>query len=212
MKVKLCGFTDKNSIEVAIANKCDFLGFVFYDKSPRYITPKDASAIAAHVPSSIAKVAVLADPSEEFLQEIAQKFQPDFFQFHGNETADFVEKTSKKFPQIKIIKAFKIASKDDLEQVKNFENCVDFLMLDSKIKGEIGGSGKNFDWKILQDFHSKKDWFLAGGLNIENIEEALKISGAKMVDVSSGIEEIRGKKSAKLINEFMQKVRSLKLM
>jgi phosphoribosylanthranilate isomerase len=209
MKVKLCGFTEENSLKVAIANKCDFLGFVFYDKSPRYITPEAAARIAALVPPSIAKAAVLVDPSEEFLQEITQKFHPDFFQFHGNETPDFLKKVSQKFPQIKIIKAVRISSREDLEQTKNFEDCVDFLMLDSKIKGELGGSGKSFDWTILQNFHSKKPWFLSGGLNVNNIEEALKISGATMIDVSSGIEEIRGKKSPKLINEFMKKIRDL---
>ncbi len=209
MKIKLCGFTDPEALAVAIAQKCDFLGFVFYEKSPRFVTPNQASALSYSIPKNISKVAVTVDPPINLLQEISDKFHPDFFQFHGSETASFLNEVKQKFPKIKIIKAFKIALIQDLDSVKIFENCADCFLFDAKIKGEIGGSGKNFDWKILQNFISKKEWFLSGGLNIDNIEEAIKITGAKMIDISSGIEEIRGRKSPKLIKEFMEKVRDL---
>lgn len=204
MKVKLCGFTNEGSVEVAIAQKCDFLGFVFCEKSPRFITPENAAKISARIPASIARVAVVRDTNFEYLAEIAKKFAPDFFQFHGSETCDFLEKSRQKFPQIKIIKSFAIESESDLSRVSDFENCADFFLFD----GKNAGSGKKFDWKILQNFHSEKDWFLSGGLNVENIEEALQIKGATMIDISSGIEKIRGQKSRELIAEFMEKVRS----
>ena len=210
MLIKLCGFTEENSVKVAIAQKCDFLGFVFYEKSPRYITPQNAAKISKQVPANIAKVAVVVDGDFTLLEKIAQEFAPDFFQFHGNENADFLEAVRNKFPQIKIIKAFKILDAQDLEPVKDFENCVDYFLFDSKVTGEAGGSGKKFDWKILQNFNSKKDWFLSGGLNIENIDEALQVTGAKMLDISSGIEKIRGQKSLELIEELMQKVNFIK--
>jgi len=207
MKVKLCGFTDEISIKVAIAEKCDFLGFVFYEKSSRFVTPEDASIISSQVPSNISKVAVVVNPDFNFLEKISEKFLPNYFQFHGEETVEFLEKTRQKFPQIKIIKAFRIKEEADLEQVKNYENSADLFLFDAKIDGEFGGSGKRIDWKILQNFRSKKDWFLSGGLNVNNIEAALKITGAKMIDISSGIEKIRGQKSPELIKEFMRKIR-----
>ena len=208
MKIKLCGFTEAETLKVAIEQKCDFLGFVFYEKSARNISLKSAVKISALIPQSIAKVAVVVDADFNFLQQIAEEFSPDFFQFHGQESVQFLQQVRQKFPQIKIIKAFKISAKEDLELVKDFENHADLFLFDSKIHGEIGGSGKQFDWKILQNFSSKKDWFLSGGINASNIEEAVRISGAKLIDVSSGIEEIRGKKSAKLITELMALVNS----
>lgn len=205
MKVKLCGFTEENSVKTAIAQKCDFLGCVFVEKSPRYISPENAAKITAKVPASIAKVAVVVNADFEYLSEIVEKFAPDFFQFHGVENSDFLTKVREKFPQVKIIKAFGISEKADLDQMKNFENCADLFLLD----GKVAGSGKKFDWKILQNFHCKKDWFLAGGLNADNIEEAIKITGTKLIDISSGIEKIRGQKSPELIEEFMKKVRNI---
>ena len=210
MLVKLCGFTEENSVKVAIAQKCDFLGFIFYEKSPRYITPQNAAKISRQVPSNIAKVAVVVDCDFDFLEKIVQEFTPDFFQFHGNESVDFLAAARRKFPQIKIIKAFKIFDVQDLESVKDFENYTDYFLFDSKVVGEAGGSGKKFDWKILENFSSKKDWFLSGGLNIANIEEALKLTGSKMIDISSGIEKIRGQKSSELIEELMKKMNSIK--
>ncbi len=206
MKVKLCGFTEEKSVEAAVAAQCNFLGFVFYDKSVRNISVQKAVQLSKLIPKTIAKVAVVVDSDFDFLQQIAQKFSPEFFQFHGNESPEFLIETRKKFPQIKIIKAFKISEREDLDATKNFEKHADFFLFDSKISGEMGGSGKQFDWKVLQNFNSKKDWFLSGGINIDNIEEAIAKSGAKMIDVSSGIEKIRGEKSPELIAAFMQKI------
>ncbi len=201
MKIKLCGFTDIDSINVAVENKCDFLGFVFYDKSPRNIDLSKAILITKNIPKTIQKVAVLVDPNQLFLDEIIEKFKPDFLQFHGSETIDFLKTVKQKFPLIKIIKAFKINDSGDLKAVNDFANFCDFFLFDAK----EAGSGKKFDWKILQNFDFKKDFFLSGGININNIEEALQISGAKLLDISSGIEEVRGKKSPKLIKELMDK-------
>lgn len=203
MKVKLCGFTKEASLLTAIEAGCDFIGFVFYEKSSRHISADNASFLAKKIPAKIAKVAVLVDPEFDFLAEISAKIFPDFFQFHGQESVNFLSEVKKKFPQIKIIKAFKINDSDDLARAKKFEDVADLFLFD----GANPGSGKSFDWKILKNFSSKKDWFLSGGLNLNNIDSALEISGAKMIDISSGIEEIRGEKSPKLIRELMEKIR-----
>ena len=208
MLTKLCGFTEKNSVQTAIAQKCDFLGFVFYPKSPRFITPKNARIISADVPLNIAKVAVIVDPTFEFLAEIAQDFLPDFFQFHGSETAEFLQKTRQKFPSIKIIKAFRISQAKDLTQVQDFTDFADFFLFDSKAENEFGGSGEKFNWEILRNFRSEKDWFLSGGINAENLDEAIRITGARMIDVSSGIEKSRAVKSHELIIQLMIKTKN----
>lgn len=203
MKVKLCGFTQRSSLLSAIDAKCDFIGFVFYKKSPRYISPKDASILATEIPQSISKVAVLVNPDFNLLEEINKKIVPDFFQFHGQEDVNFLIEVKKKFPKTKIIKAFRIINSSDFTSVINFEDIADFFLFD----GTSPGSGKSFNWEILKNFSSKKDWFLSGGLNYTNLDEALKITGAKMIDISSGIEKYRGEKSSELIQELMTKVR-----
>ena len=107
------------------------------------------------------------------------------------------------FPKISIIKAISIFSKDDLNKIKNFDNHIDYFLLDNKNPG----SGEAFDWKILQDFNLTKPYFLSGGINIKNIDEAIKIVNPKFIDISSGIEEIKGIKSSKLIIEILQKIK-----
>lgn len=203
MKVKLCGFTQKESLLSAIDANCDFIGFVFYEKSPRFISPESSSSLAKNIPGKIAKVAVVVDSDFDFLEKISQNFAPDFFQFHGAENVNFLHEVRKKFPQIKIIKAFRLNDEKDLQQVKNFEEVADLFLFDSPNPG----SGKSFKWEMLKNFSSKKDWFLSGGLNAQNIDKALKISGAKMIDISSGIEKSRGQKSPELIYELMTKIR-----
>ncbi len=209
MLVKLCGFRDEITIDTAISSGCNFLGFIFCDKSPRNITPKNAALISKNIPNSIAKVAVVVDASFDFLAEIVENFSPDYFQFHGDENIEYLHFIRKKFPNIKIIKAFKIKDKSDLNRVNDFSEVADFFLFDSKVNNESGGTGQKFDWNIIKDFKSKKDWFLSGGLNIDNIEEAIKITDVKMIDISSGIEKTRGQKSSTIIKNFMNRVKEL---
>lgn len=205
MKIKLCGFTKEESLLSAIKAGVDFIGFVFHEKSPRFLDLKAAEKLAKIIPQNVNKVAVVVDADMFYLEEIIAKISPNYIQFHGSETVEFLEKFHQKFPQIKIIKAFKIAQKEDFQQVNVFENIADFFLFD----GKNPGAGLAFDWNILREFKSARAWFLAGGLNINNIEEALEKTGAPMVDISSGIEEIRGEKSIKLINELMQGLKKL---
>jgi len=203
MKVKLCGFKEKLSLQSAIENKADFIGFIFYDKSPRNVTVAQSVELSKIIPSHISKVAVVVNPDFNLLQNIISNLQPQYLQLHGNEDIGRVLEIKKSFPAIKIIKAFSIATKNDLEQSIDFIDLVDIFLFDNI----NGGSGKSFDFNILQNFSCQKNWFLSGGLNINNIDEALKITGAKMIDISSGIEKVRGEKSSELIREFMHKVK-----
>lgn len=208
MRVKLCGFSDESAVEAAAEAGCDFIGFVFFEKSPRFISPKDAQKISKNIPKKIVKVGVVVDAKIDELKKLHDEFFPDFLQFHGHENVEFLLSVRKNFPQTKIIKALPIKDAGDLSAAASFENCADFLLFDSKSNGEFGGSGRKFNWEILRNFSAKKPWFLSGGLNLQNIDEALQIAAAEFIDISSGIEEIRGKKSPKLIKEFMAKIRS----
>jgi phosphoribosylanthranilate isomerase len=208
VKVKLCGFSDEIGVEGAVEAGCDFIGFIFFEKSVRFISAKNAAKISRNIPNKIAKVGVVVDAKLDELKKLCDEFPLDILQFHGNENAEFLLTVKKTFPTLKIIKALPIKEQSDLKAVAAFENCADFLLFDSKQSGEFGGSGKKFNWEILHNFSAAKPWFLSGGLNLQNIDEALKITAAKQIDISSGIEEIRGKKSPKLIKEFMAKIRS----
>lgn len=211
MKVKLCGFTEADSLLAAVANKADFIGFVFCPKSPRYIDPDKVAELAKLVPATINKVAVFANTDLEVIKKVYQNIAPQYFQFHGSETPKFLEKIREIFPKVKIIKAFKIANRQDLKDVRAFESVSDMFLFDSKPKSSndaLGGSGQAFDWKILFGFRSRREWFLSGGLDVTNILAAAKISGARMADVSSGIEKKRGEKSVELIEQLMKKAKS----
>jgi phosphoribosylanthranilate isomerase len=203
MKIKLCGFTEVKTIETAIDHGCDFIGVVFAKNSIRYVDPNSAKNLASAIPNSVARVAVVVNETLENLHKINQNFQPNFFQLHGDEDINYIENLKKIFPQISIIKAISIFTKNDLNKIKNFNKHIDYFLLDNKNPG----SGEAFDWKILQDFNSANPYFLSGGINIKNIEKAIKIVNPKFIDISSGIEEIKGVKSSKLIIEILQKIK-----
>lgn len=209
IKVKLCGFTQQYSLEAAIKCKCDFVGFVFHNPSPRNITLTKARELSPTVPTNIAKVAVVVDASDDMLQKINDNLNPEIYQFHGHETIQYIEQFKKKFPDKKIIKAFAVESKKDVTNSKNYEAICDYFLYDSKSNNNFGGTGTTFDWSIFQEETPNKKWFLSGGLNVNNIAEAITTSQTEMIDTSSGIEEFKGQKSIKLIQELMQKVKSL---
>lgn len=203
IKTKLCGFTTKETVDLAVANGVDFIGFVFCPTSPRNISPEKSGEISKNIPSKIKKVAVIVDAKNEEIQKIIHYLKPDFLQLHGEENVSRILEIKSIF-KIPIIKAVKIVDEKDLAEVKIYEEVADLLMFDA----HKAGSGKTFDWRILQNLQTKKDWFLSGGLNAENILEAIKATNTKMVDLSSGIEEKRGIKSPQLIIKFLNKIRS----
>lgn len=206
MKIKFCGFNDINSLECAIENSCDFLGFVFVKNSVRNINYQQADIFAKFIPKNISKVAVVVNASDDEIEKINNSLRPDFFQFHGEENLQFIHGFKEKYPNIKIIKVISIANKNDLTQIKMFENYIDYFLFDNKNPG----SGNKFDWDLITNIKTSKPWFLSGGINIENIEDAIIKTNAKLFDISSGIEKVRGHKSNELIVNLMKKINSLK--
>lgn len=215
IEVKICGIKDKRGLAAALKYEADFLGFLFVENSPRYISPENASRLAReHMedirPAGRKLVAVMADPSDQDLADVLSTFQPDIVQLHGNESRERVREIAGLY-DIRLCKAIPVSSKKDVEKASDWIGYADMLLFDAKSPdGQHGGKGKAFDWKLMAHLDVKMPWFLSGGLTPDNVEEAVKITGAKRVDVSSGVEKNRGEKDAVLIRQFMKAAKSVK--
>lgn len=204
LNVKICGLTNASDVSCAIANGAKFLGFVFFSKSPRNIEFSKLPNMRKAITDGVSTVAVVVDPDDVFLAKIVKELNPDYVQLHGGESVARVREIKTKF-KVKIIKAFPIAEDTNFGVISSYEGDVDFFLFDSsdKTRGYHGGSGKVFNWQVLDDLNLTKKWFLSGGLNISNICNAIEVSKACYIDVSSGVEASRGEKSqAKIIELF----------
>jgi phosphoribosylanthranilate isomerase len=207
MKIKICGITTPEGLLAADAAGADFVGLVFYEKSPRHLTLEQA-AMLSKIPLQHAKiVALTVDADDAFLQEICTRVNVHVLQLHGAETPERVDFVKKTF-QRAVIKAVGIATKDDLITAKTYQYVADWLLLDAKpVAGDMhGGNNKSFDWAVLQGFQSQTPWLLAGGLNPNNVADAILQTKPDGVDVSSGVEQARGVKDVALIQAFVNQV------
>ena len=203
-KIKICGITNKIDAINAANLGVDMLGFVFYKKSKRYVDPMVAEDIVNELPPYIGKIGVFVNEKKEKVIEIAENASLDILQFHGDETPEYCKSFGDSY---KIIKAFRLKNKKDLEKISSYD--VDFYLLDTHKPDSIGGTGETFDWKILKDFEILKPFILSGGLTTENVGPAIKELAPYGVDVSTGVEESAGKKDLKLMKEFVENVRKL---
>ncbi len=200
--IKICGITDLESAEFCIDQNANYLGFVFYEHSPRNIMNKNISETLEKIKNRINLVAVTNDPSEPLIEKISN-LPFNFIQVHGSVLPDKLAEI-KNATGMRIIKAFNILSSVDLNDVIEYQDIADFYLFDSK----SSGSGKVFDWDILRDREINKDFFLSGGLNPDNISKAIEKTGTKYIDVSSGVEQRVGIKDKKLIEQFILNART----
>lgn len=208
-EIKICGINDKNSMLAAIDAEADYIGLVFYEKSPRNLELVTAESLTTFRNKKSKIVALTVDAKDEFINEIKQKIAPDYFQLHGNETPARCKEIKSKF-NTPIIKGLGIRDKTNLEEnTKSFENICDMMILDAPSSNLPGGNGKQFDWNILKGYNSKTKWMLAGGLNLNNVEYAIKSTNAPGIDVSSGVEISKGIKDPVLIQNFITKCRNI---
>ena len=208
-EIKICGINDKNSMLTAIDAEADYIGLVFYEKSPRDLELVTAEFLTTFRNKKSKIVALTVDAKDEFIYEIQQKIAPDYFQLHGNETPARCKEIRSKF-NTPIIKGLGIRDKTNLEEnTKSFENICDMMILDAPSSNLPGGNGKQFDWNILKGYNSKTKWMLAGGLNVNNVEDAVKSTSAPGIDVSSGVEISKGIKDPVLIRNFITKCRNI---
>ena len=199
-KVKICGMTDAASIQTAIDHKVDYLGFVFYPKSPRNLTPKQATLLIKNIPSHINKVAVIVNETDQFIEYIKNDF--DTFQLHGDEDLNRVKELKKKYNK-KIIKAIKVTDENSAKKFQQFEDEVDIFLFDSPAMEKSA----KFNWQILQNIKITKPYLIAGSINIDNVDEVLKYNPYG-IDVSGGVEKNRGIKCGDKIIKFLDKVKT----
>ena len=200
IKVKICGMTDAATIQTAIDHKVDYLGFVFYPKSPRNLTPKQATLLTKNIPSHINKVAVIVNETDQFIEYIKNDF--DTFQLHGDEDLNRVKELKKKYNK-KIIKAIKVTDENSAKKFQQFEDEVDIFLFDSPAMEKSA----KFNWQILQNLKITKPYLIAGSINIDNVDEVLKYNPYG-IDVSGGVEKNRGIKCSDKIIKFLDKVKT----
>jgi len=207
MRAKICGVNSRAALDAAIAGGAGFVGFNFYPPSPRALTAEAAAALAPAVPPVIAKVGLLVDEPDERIAEILARVSLDILQLHGKETPARVDDIRRRFG-LPIMKAVKIAEAADLAVADRYIGHADWLLFDAKPPPEMtgalpGGNALSFDWQLLAGRTWPSPWMLSGGLTPENLAEAVRISGARVVDVSSGVESQPGVKDPAKIAAFL---------
>ena len=198
IELKICGINSENIINIILQNGgCKYLGFVFYPPSPRNLSLQQSIKLTSIIPNYIKKVAILVKPQNNFIEKIKDQF--DYFQLY--ETSPARVKEIKLISNKKIIQAIKVKKKEDINLYKDFIGIADEFLFDSVAMEK----SSLFDWGHLKDIEIKS-WFLAGGINIDNLDSALNIT--KKIDISSGLEDNPGKKSPQKILDFLMKIKN----
>ena len=208
VRVKICGITNTSDMDASIKYGTHYAGLMFFEKSPRFVNLNLARKLSLHAGSKIKKVAVTEYLDIQILDEIVKKVPLDFIQLHGNETPKRVQEIKTRY-KIPVIKAIGISEANDLDFISLFKDVADQLLIDAKSPSSSvlpGGNGVNFDWKLLKDFNFQCPWLLAGGLTSENAAEAIALTGATQLDLSSGVEKAPGLKDDKKISLFMSAI------
>jgi phosphoribosylanthranilate isomerase len=199
IKVKICGITNLEDALAALFSGAGALGFIFYKKSPRYISPLKARNISRILPKKISRVGVFVDEDARTVKKLARFCGLDMLQFHGRETPAYC----RKFKGYKVIKAFLVKKELDLAKISEYKGCA--WLFDTYTKGSSGGTGKKFNWNLLRNaVKMKHPVFLSGGLTARNVGRSIKLLKPDWVDVSSALESMPGKKDHKKIKRFIQ--------
>ncbi|PZP57469.1 MAG: phosphoribosylanthranilate isomerase [Micavibrio aeruginosavorus] len=208
--VKICGLKTPEAIDAAVQAGATFLGFVFFEKSPRNVTPEEAATLVERVPGHVKTVGLFVDPSDEEISRVLKIAKLDIIQLHGSETPQRNAEIKSRY-NLPIIKAVKISAPEDLITLGPAQAVADWVLFDAKAheKSELpGGNGIVFDWQLLKGLKVTKPWMLSGGLHAENIKIALDALSPDAVDVSSGVEDLPGFKNPAKIREFIELVKS----
>ncbi|MEM7023194.1 MAG: phosphoribosylanthranilate isomerase [Pseudomonadota bacterium] len=214
IEVKICGLNDPDAVIAAAEGGARYLGFMFYPRSPRAVTPARAAELAALVPDRCAKVGVVVDSDDQLIDDILDDVPLDYLQLHGEETPERVAAIKARTGCF-TIKALQIADEADLESIAAYSSVADKLLLDAKPPSKTGslpgGNGLSFDWRLLSGRDIGHHWLLAGGLSADNLAAAVTLCAAPAVDVSSGVEQRPGHKDPAKIRQFLDLAASLDL-
>ena len=208
-QVKICGLTSPEAIEGAAQAGATYGGLVFYEKSPRHLSLAKAREVALAAPPGFAKVALVVNPQDAFLEEMLSQVPIDILQLHGAEQPQRVQQI-KQSTGLPIMKALGIATAQDLHEIDRYAEICDQLLIDAKPAPGAklpGGNGLAFDWQLLENHTWKIPWMLAGGLTPENVAQAIRVTQARQIDVSSGVESAPGLKDMDKMRNFVAQAR-----
>lgn len=202
---KICGIKDMAALDAAMSGGARWVGFNFYPPSPRHVTPDSAAQLSQRAAGRVAQVGLFVDPSDADVEIALDRVKLDFLQLHGQETPFRIAALKQRFG-VPVMKAIGVADAEDFGAVASYEPVADWLMFDAKPKAGAlpGGSGAAFDWRLLAGRNFRRPWLLSGGLDAENVREAVAATGATAVDVSSGVESSRGVKDPERIAQFLK--------
>jgi phosphoribosylanthranilate isomerase len=210
--VKICGLATQDAVDAAVAGGAAFLGFVFYEPSPRNVTPAQAASLCADMPPGIGRVGLFVDADDATIAAALAAAPLDLLQFHGSESPARVAAVKQRFGR-KVMKAIPVAAAADLAAADSYADTADWLIFDARPPRRAdalpGGNGLAFDWQLLGGRRWRLPWMLSGGLAAETLEMAVRLSGASVVDVSSGVESAPGRKDPAKIAAFLAAARKL---
>ncbi len=209
LAIKICGLKTPQALDVALESGADFVGFVFFPPSPRNIGYEAARTLGQRVQGRASKVALTVDANDETLLDIIAALKPDMLQLHGSETPNRVVAVRTRFG-LPVMKALPIAERKDLSPIREYAQVADRLIFDARPPRDAtrpGGLGRVFDWALLKDINAGVPFMLSGGLDATNVADALRITRAPGVDVSSGVERTAGEKDPDKIRAFIQAAR-----
>lgn len=205
--IKICGITNLEDARFVSGALADFIGFIFYPDSPRYIEPAKAGAIINWLEGP-QKVGVFVNQPLDDVQSIARQTGLDYVQLHGKESVEYCDLMEK--PVIKVFHISPGTTANELKtEIEPYMDSVEYLLFDTKLPGKWGGTGTSFDWDVLTDIGEMKPYFLSGGLHAENIRSAIKFVHPFAVDLSSGLEESPGLKDFSKIEDFFEEMRDI---
>lgn len=210
MDIKICGLRTNDAVAAALAGGATHIGFIFFPKSPRNLEPEEAGRLRQAAHGNAAAVAVTVDADDAFLDRIVEAMQPDMLQLHGKETPERVAEVKARYA-LPVMKAFSVSAVADLEKIGPYLGIADRFLFDAKPpKGSElpGGNGVSFDWKILNALPAQTDYLLSGGLNAENVGDAIRLANPPGLDISSGVESAPGVKDTALIEAFFRAARA----
>jgi phosphoribosylanthranilate isomerase len=209
---KICGLSSEVAVTAAVEGGAAYLGFVFYPPSPRAVSPARAAALIAAVPSGVQRVGLFVDADDALIRAVLAEAAIDILQFHGAESPDRIADVKVRFHR-PVMKAIAVAAPEDVLAAGRYDDVADMLLFDAKPPSLIdalpGGNGLAFDWRLIAGHKWRRPWMLSGGLTAELLPEAVHISGASAVDVSSGVERRPGDKDPDKIREFLRVARTL---
>jgi phosphoribosylanthranilate isomerase len=206
IRVKICGLSKSTDLSAAIHAGASYVGFVFFPKSPRCLSLPAAADLAATVPAGICKVALTVNADNAQLDQMIETVPLDMLQLHGSESPDRVAEVKTRYG-LPVMKAVGVADESDLPLLDDYLRIADQILVDAKppTGSELpGGNGLTFDWRLIAGRRWPVPWMLAGGLTSDNVQEAIRLTGARQVDVSSGVESAPGVKDAGLIRTFLR--------